>query len=249
VQGVFRPAIVDPARPIVTESEIISNATLAEMAWTGTPLPSKYVYFMPPLLLRDIAMLRGEAGRTILVPLNAHPGPLVILESSINHSIRQVVRDLMIFCASPEQTALVVNGARIVLERLTITGCAEGIRFSGTAVDVAVRDSLISGNRTGVSVLGYGPTGASGVNSVTTIRFSGVRFVASEIAVRIGHAMSAVFDDSTIIEGNQIGILIAPTFPGAAITVLLRDVWLEANGQHTVDPFHVIRREGFTGSH
>lgn len=242
----FRAAITDPPRGFLDSNGTLTQAEAYESARTGTALPASYLYFTPPLILRDVAELRGSAGRTILIPNTTAAGPLVIVETSVSGGLlRVLVKDLMIECRSREQTGLIINSHRITIERVAIFGCDEGINIAGT-VDSVVRDSYLGSNTTGIFVMGYGPSGIWGANSVTTLRFSGLRITSNTTGVRIGHGLGIVLDDSTILESNGTGLLIEPAFPGAAIDVLLRDVWFEANGTDIRDSIGVVRSEGIT---
>jgi hypothetical protein len=229
-----------------TEAVFLSEAQFQAHARSGEPLPAAYVYFTPPIRLREITALRG-AGNTVLVPNTPAAGPLFIVEATVYWPVRQRIEGFLLQCQSSTQTGLVVNAQNVTIDELFIFGCDEAINL-GFSLNTVIRNSLFSLNRVGIFAMGAGPTPP---HSLTTLRISGCRIVRSSVAaVKVGHALSLVIGDSTIIESNpQAGVLIAPTFPGAAISVLLRDVWFEANGQDVVDTYGVVRRAGVTGGH
>jgi len=223
------------------------NASIIEAAKRGIDLPPGDVYFTPPLRLRDIARLRGTAGRTVLKPNTPAGGPLVIIETTsagdyaIEYPIRQIVEGIRIACLNEYQTGIYINGGVMTLQDVTVVGCGEGLYVS-FGVNIAVRDSLFVKNRVALMLLGQGPPRPS----ITTVRFSGCRIRGSTMyGARIGHGLGIVFDDSTIFEGNSgTALHVEPAWPQSGISVLLRDVWFEANGTDITDPRSLVTIEG-----
>lgn len=225
------------------------NANIINAARNGTPLPSGVVYFTPPLILHNIAHLRGTAGRTVLVPYGGvSTGPMIKFSTSLHDPIshyprRAILEDLRIWCAGPNQIGIGVSSANFTFNRVEIMGCDVGIRFD-FAVNGAVRDSLITKN--GIGIIFHG---VPNEYSITTIRLSGVRIAESrEIAIWLAHGQGIVLDDSTIIEGNYgaIGIKVQPITPNSYLGMLLRDAWFESNGTNIIDPTFAIRYEGLS---
>lgn len=226
-----------------------TNEQLQEYARTGEPLPNQIIWFNAPLRLTNPVRFVG-GGKTALVGINNVPGAQIIIESTLDNPWRGKVEKLLVICVGQNQNGVMVNGHNMVLEGLQIWSCTEGLSFPGLAVNIAVRDSQINGNTTGVVIMGHGPSAAWGNNSITTLRFSGVRISGAQWGVRIGHGIGVVFDDSSIIEGNPgVGVLATPTFLGSQCSMVMRDVWFELNGQDVVDQMGCVRFEGITGRH
>ncbi len=242
----FRPMLTYPRPPIATDAIALSEAQLQAHAKSGDPLPSGYIYFTPPIHLREMTALRG-AGNTVLVPNTQAAGPLFVVEATVYWPLRQRLEGFLLQCQSPTQTGLAISAQNVTIDEVFIYGCDEAINLS-FSLNTLIQNSLFSLNRVGIHAMGAGPNPP---NSLTTLRISGCRIVHSSVAaVKVGHAMRLVIGDSTIIESNPgAGVLIAPTFPGAHISVLLRDVWFENNGRDLVDGYGVVRSEGVTGGH
>ena len=124
------------------------------------------MYFTPPLRLRDIARLRGTAGRTVLKPNTPAGGPLVIIETTsagdyaIEYPIRQIVEGIRIACLNEYQTGIYINGGVMTLQDVTVVGCGEGLYVS-FGVNISVRDSLFREEPCRVRMLsGQGPPAA-----------------------------------------------------------------------------------------
>jgi hypothetical protein len=241
----FRPMLAYPAPPVSTEAVFLSETQLQAHAKSGDTLPSGYIYFTPPIHLREMTALRG-AGNTVLVPNTKAGGPLFVVEATVYWPLRQRLEGFLLQCQSPTQTGLAISAQNVTIDEVFIYGCDEAINLS-FSLNTLILNSLFSLNRVGIHAMGAGPTPP---NSLTTLRISGCRIVHSSVAaLKVGHAMSLVME-STIMESNPgAGVLIAPTFPGAHISVLLRDVWFEANGRDVVDGYGVVKAEGFTRGH
>lgn len=241
----FRPMLTYPSPGISSEPAVaLTEAQFQDYARSGRPLPGAYIYFTPPIRLHEITALRGS-GNTVLVPNTKAAGPLFILESTVYWPVRQRIEGFLLQCQSNAQTGLAINAQTLTITDLVIFGCDEAINLS-FSLNTDIRNTLLSANKVGIYAMGSGPNPP---HSLTTLRVSGCRIARSSIAgVKVGHAMNLVIGDSTIIESNPgTGVLIAPTFPGAHISVLLRDVWFEANGRDVVDGYGVVRSEGITG--
>lgn len=221
------------------------NGWIMAYAKRGMALPPGDVWFTPPLRLRDTAKLLGVAGRTVLRPTTATAGVLVLIESSLpgnletGYPIRQVVQDLALVCASPAQVGMEIVGANLTLERVSVSGCGEGIRFTW-AVNISISQSQVMWNLTGLYLVGSGP------NTVTTIRVRDSIVAGSRNAgVLVRYGLGVTFD-TCIIEGNQgTGVQIVEAQP-RGVDVMLRDVWFEANGVHISDPARRVQADGTT---
>lgn len=216
------------------------NHELVQCAHAGITLPSGDYFFEPPLVLRDTMLLQGN--RTALRPLTTAPGPLIIVEKtqggdySIGYPLPTQFKDLRIV-GFPGQIAVIVRGGVITFERVTICNATIGVRFDW-AVNVAFRDCLITGCNTGALLHGL-----PGVNSITTLRFSNTRFARNTLyGVQVHHGMGVVFDDSSVVEGNEgTGLAVHPS---GEVDIIARDLWFEANGRHVDDPRGRITYEG-----
>jgi hypothetical protein len=101
---------------------------------------------------------------------------------------------------------------------------------------------------------GNGPASIGGPNSITTVTVSNSRCegTTGPEAILINHGLGLVFN-RVIVQGNAgaaFRVQRASSWPGARIeAVVLRDVWMEANGAGIVNPAGVaIQVEGSTGS-
>jgi hypothetical protein len=96
---------------------------------------------------------------------------------------------------------------------------------------------LFTKNTLCLDVAGLGRANAlGGDNSVTTLRFSGCRFAASQWGAPLQHGIGVLFNDGTTFEGLGLGVLTQKAWPTAELSVQLRDTWFEANGRDVMDP-------------
>lgn len=221
------------------------NHHLIECAKRGMPLVPGEVFFTPPLLLRDVALLKGTMGRTVLRPIVTTPGPLIIVEKTaggdyaIQYPLTTQFEDFRLV-GFPGQTGFLLRGGVLDFTRVVVANCGIGVRFDW-AVNVLFDGCLFAGNRTGLVM-----HGTPGTNSITTIEFSRCRIAGStRHGCRIGHGMDVLFHRNTSFESNPgVALHVEPSWPQAPISVVLRDVWCEANGQHVHDPLGLVTVEG-----
>ena len=246
--AVAKPYWPVKAGPSVPLWPIPITGPLHSEAATGTPLKSGTVTFTPPLVLSDQNWLRGS-GRTILKPDTDKPGPLVVVETSmggnydLQYPFRTRVSDLIIQ-GYPGQVGIVVSGGHMTFEHVTVTGCLEGV-YVNWGVNVELRNCLFTKNTLGLDVAGLGPANAlGGDNSVTTLRFSGCRFAASQWGAMIQHGIGVLFNDGTTFEGLGVGLLIQRA-KDMALDVRCRDTWFEVNGRDVMDPEKRVTFDGY----
>lgn len=226
------------ARPLAQAA----NEVLLDHARTGRPLPPGEFWFTPPLELIDIVSLHGVPGLTILRPLVARPGPLVTLKTTLPGDPllglpkRSLLRDLRIVGSgvSAQEYGLLVDAACARIERVEIVNSYLGLAIKW-AIDVAVRDSVFRGNDCNVYIPG------SGLNTVTTLRFSGCQIREAQTGVLIQNGLGLTFDDRTIIESNRgAGLIVQPRPEGRIADIRCRDVWFENNGRDMDDPAGLV---------
>jgi hypothetical protein len=250
-----------PPRPIMAAPGSL-NAVIEHHARTGQPLPPGDVYFTPPLLLRDVAMLQGTAGRTVLRPDPAAPvtaAPAIIIDTTLpgshelHYPMRTVVRDLMISGhhapGSRGQIGVQIVGANIGLENVSVRGFGEGMRLLWSVNNSFLNCRFIN-NSTNVVLGGLESSAASGTIMVTATRFTGCSFgLAGASGILIQHGIGIIFE-ACVIEYNAVGIYVSPQ-PNLLIkAIVARDCWFEGPEQtDIVDPLHVVRGEGVTARH
>jgi hypothetical protein len=207
------------------------------------------VSFTPPLVLTDTNWLRGN-GRTLLKPNTDKPGPLVVLETSmggnydLQYPFRSKISDLIIQ-GYPGQVGLVISGGNMTLDTVTVTGCLEGV-YVNWGVNVEFRNCLFTKNALCLDVAGLGPKNAlGGDNSITTLRFSGCRFAASQWGALVQHGIGVLFNDGTTFEGLGVGVITQKAWPAADLSVRFRDTWFEVNGRDVIDPTKACTFEGY----
>lgn len=153
---------------------------------------------------------------------------------------RRVIRDLRIECngpyASPYQYGLMIQGANIRIERLTVLNCYIGVVLQ-LAVDVSIRDCLLTRNFTNI----YAP--GSGRATVTTTRFQDCNIrEAYANGILIQNAIQLTFQDCIIESNRGTGLIVAPgVIPDAYIDqVACVSCWFENNaGGHYAGPVRV----------
>ena len=222
------------------------NASIIEAAKRGIDLPPGEVYFTPPLRLRDIARLRGTAGRTVLKPNTPTGGPLVIIETTsagdyaIEYPIRQIVEGIRIACLNQYRPGSTSR------RRHDVAGCHGGWVRRGAdvsfGVNIAVRDSLFVKNRVALMLLGQGPPRPVSRPFVSRAAgFAARRSMGRALATGSG-SCSTTRPSSKAIQGRRC--MLSRRGRNRGITVLLRDVWFEANGTDVTDPPSLVTIEG-----
>lgn len=220
------------------------HPAILHAARTGEPLPAGTYRFDPPLVLRNGAGLTGQ-GPVVLRPTSGGPNAIVIENMSTANGV-SALRGIHVVAASPTQRGVVIRGTMIELERMFITGFDTGVLMEW-AVNVAIRDTLISKSRWCMNLQGYGGPTPQGPHSVTTVTVARTRCAGGIGGIRVGHTLSLLVHEQSIIEGNSgHPLYVAPSWGGAAIqNILFRDAWMEANGLGVVDAVGAVRYEGF----
>lgn len=218
------------------------NAWIVRAAQNGEALPNGDVWFTPPLILKNVAALRGS-GRTVLRPTTTAAGTLIIIQSSlpgwdeIGYTLRTVVEDISLICGSNTQVGIAIQGAGMTFKHLTVAQCGNGMRFDW-AVNISIKDSQFMKNKVGLHFTG------SPTNSITTVRVEDSVVSMCNTGIAVWRGLHLIFQD-IILEANGIGLQVIPRWN--RVEVLLRDGYFESNGTHYYDPNRIIVFEGNSG--
>jgi hypothetical protein len=117
------------------------NRRIEEHAQSGDLLPNGEIFYTPPLILRDINILRGS-GRTVLrpeptAPITQEPSITIVSTMPGNHELSyplpQSVRDLIIdgrhAPGSTGQEGVRIVGANIDFDHVTIDHFGQGLHL------------------------------------------------------------------------------------------------------------------------
>jgi hypothetical protein len=215
------------------------------------------------MILRDINILQGTAGRTTLrpdplAPLTAMPS--IVMDTTLpgNHELsyppRQTLRGLIIAGhhgpGSQGQIGLQVVGAHILLDDVTVAGFGQGLALP-FSVNVAIRDSLFTRCGAGVVLGGLRYTTAGGTANVTHTHFTGCRFAHCDLAgVIVFHGYRVGFHQCIFENNTGKGLLVTRNPADSPIAdIIARDDWFELNVGGHIEDGGIVRREGVTGAY
>lgn len=189
--------------------------------------PSGQMLIEAPLTLLDYPLVNGHSTVVKASDLS-YQGTVLNIQTSLpgnpdtGYPQRTVIRDVMVTCPpGSNQIGIAIRGANIVLENVTVAGCAEGIRCEH-CVDVTLENPNILQNTTGLFLAGWAH------DTVTALMVRGGMIGASRNAVVIRHGRGVTFDGTKIQYNQGCGINVTATELND-VDVQARDVWFEQN--------------------